>query len=182
MSAFGVDFPHDVAAHVTDSAGARRTASIELITPEQVNLLIPPQTAMGPASLTVNEASASLEIEPVAPGLFWVGYLVRVRADGSRSYELAFTAPSQSAPLVVGPDSETLYLELYGTGIRTGRQVTARIGRQPVEVLYAGPIIDGEGVDQVNLRLPYPFRLRGYQPLMLTVDGKTANRLTLWFR
>ena len=177
VSVFGVDFPQQVAVHVTDSGGVRRPASLCFASPDQINLLISPETALGPATLTVNGASARVAVEAVAPGLFAAGYLLRVRADGSRSYEPAF-----AGPLEVGPDSEALYLELYGTGIRGGRQVTARVGRQPVEVLYAGPIAGEEGVDQVNLRLPRPFLLRGYQTLTLTVDGKVANRLTLWFR
>lgn len=68
-------------------------------------------------------------------------------------------APGSCAPTAIslGPESDQVFLLLFGTGIR-GRSslstVTATIGRETAEVLAAGPQGEFVGLDQVNLRLP----------------------------
>jgi hypothetical protein len=60
---------------VKDSAGISRPAPLIGVSPGQVNYLIPVQTALGPATVTVTSgdgtvSSGTLMIVPVAPGLF----------------------------------------------------------------------------------------------------------------
>jgi uncharacterized protein (TIGR03437 family) len=73
-----------------------------------------------------------------------------------------------------------VFLELFGTGIR-GRSsltnVTATIGGENVDVLFAGPQGQFPGLDQVNLSLPQGLHTRGETDVVLIVDGHVANRV-----
>jgi uncharacterized protein (TIGR03437 family) len=110
-----------------------------------------------------------------------------VAADGSQSSQLVFqcgTTPGScvSAPIDLGPETEQAILMLFGTGIRarsTLAGVTATIGGTAAEVQYAGPQGDYVGLDQVNVRVPRSLAGRGDVDIVLTVDGKTANVVTV---
>ncbi len=73
-----------------------------------------------------------------------------------------------------------MVLLLFGTGFR-GRSgaVRATIGGENAEVLFAGPQGDFVGLDQINVRLPRSLSGRGGVTVTLTVDGKTANSVTI---
>ena len=78
----------------------------------------------------------------------------------------------------LGAPTDILVVELYGTGIR-GRSslidVAAQIGGVPAAVAYAGPQAQFNGLDQVNLYVPRSLAGAGEVPVILTVDGVTAN-------
>jgi uncharacterized protein (TIGR03437 family) len=46
-------------------------------------------------------------------------------------------------------------------------------------VLFAGPQGGFEGVDQTNIRIPRSLAGRGNVDLLLSVDGKSANTVSL---
>ena len=81
-------------------------------------------------------------------------------------------------PIGFGAPTDILVVELYGTGIR-GRtslsNVAAQIGGVPATVAYAGPQAEFNGLDQVNLNVPPSLAGAGEVPVILTVDGVTAN-------
>ena len=85
----------------------------------------------------------------------------------------------------LGPESDQLFLELYATGIR-GRSdlsaVHAYIDGIESEVLYAGSNPNFAGLDQVNVRVPRSLAGRGVVKLVLLVDGKTSNEVTVQIR
>jgi len=87
-----------------------------------------------------------------------------------------------SLPMDLGDPSDILVVELYGTGIR-GRSslagVTAQIGGVPAIVAYAGPQPQFPGLDQVNLYVPRSLAGAGEVPVIVTVDGVTANVVTV---
>ena len=110
----------------------------------------------------------------------------RVRADGSQSL-VSVAAPNTAGqqvptPIDLGPESDQLFLVLFGTGLR-GRTaqsaVTATIGGVAAEVLFAGAQGDLAGLDQVNLRIPRSLAGRGGVEVLLRVDGKQANTVRL---
>ena len=74
-------------------------------------------------------------------------------------------------------------LELYGIGIR-GQcgTVTCKIGSTKLPVDYAGPQGVFVGLDQVNVPLPKSLRGAGNVTVLLTVDGQTANAVSLTFK
>jgi uncharacterized protein (TIGR03437 family) len=181
---------------IKDSEGIERLAPLFFVSPTQVNYQIPPGTAAGTATVTITSGDGSvsagaIQIAPVAPSLFTAnqsGQGVAAAAalrvvDGMQTYEPVAQfddAQNQfvSRPLDLGPPTEQVYLLLFGTGIRHRSDlaaVSARIGGEAAEVLYAGPQGDFVGLDQINLRLPRSLAGRGEVGITLLVDGKPAN-------
>ena len=86
-----------------------------------------------------------------------------------------------SIPIDTGVDTP-VYLSLYGTGIRklsSMAAVTCTINGISVPVLYAGPQGQFAGLDQVNVPLTLNLRGSGESNVVLTVDGHTANAVTI---
>jgi len=78
-----------------------------------------------------------------------------------------------------------VYLVLFGTGIR-GRSslaaVSATVGGVAVPVVFAGDSGQFVGLDQVNIGpLPRSLKGAGQAIVLLTVDGNTANTVTVAF-
>jgi uncharacterized protein (TIGR03437 family) len=190
-----------VSVKVKDATGAELPAPLYFVSPTQINYLIPANAAAGIATVTVingNTAVAArlVQIAPVAPALFTAnasgrgvatGLVLRVKADGSQSYEpIAAFDPAQSQvvplPIDLGPDlgasGDQVFLVLFGTGLRHRSalsSVSVRIGGTNAPVFYAGAQGNLAGLDQVNLSLPRSLAGRGELDVVLTVEGKTAN-------
>lgn len=187
-----------------DSAGTERLSWLWFVSPGQLNYYIPEGTATGTATVTVSNqtqvvAAGTLRIEAVAPGLFTMNangqgvaaaVAVWARPDNSQTWQYVFEAPCTPGnclptPLDLGPETDRMYLLLYGTGIR-GRSslsaVSARIGGVDAPVESAAPVAGMTGLDQVNLRVPRSLAGRGEVDIVLTVDGKTANTVKVNIR
>ena len=180
---------------VTDSAGVVRPAGLYLVSPGQINFVIPSGTAPGAALITVTNSNAPagavipipITIASVAPGLFTASangkglaaaQIIRVRADGTQTTESV-----SATPINIG--SDTLYLVLYGTGIRNRKSngiVTCTINGQSLPVAYAGPQSQFPGLDQVDVLLPSSLKGAGQVDVTLTVDGEMSNTATLTFQ
>ena len=189
---------------VKDSAGTERLSPLWFVSPGQLNFYISAGTATGAATVTVSNqtqvvAAGTLQIEAIAPGLFAMNangqgvaaaVAVWARPDDSQTWQYVFAPPCipgncVPTPLDLGPETDRMYLQLYGTGIR-GRSslsaVSARIGGVDAPVDYAGPVAGLTGLDQVNLRVPRSLAGRGEVDIVLTVDGKTANTVKVDIR
>ncbi len=185
---------------VTDSAGVTRLAPLFFVSPGQINYLIPAGTATGLATVNVTVeqrvvATGTVRIERVAPGLFsanadgrGVAAALGIRARaGNQSLVPVFqcgTAPGScvAIPIDPGPPTDQVVLILFGTGIRGRTALSAvrvEIGGQRAEVLYADSQGDFVGLDQVNVLIPRSLAGRGEVPVVLTVDGRTANTVTV---
>ena len=84
-----------------------------------------------------------------------------------------------ATPIDLGPETDAVYLVLYGTGIRfrTGlAAVTASIGGANAGVLYAGGDTGLTGLDQINVLLPRSLAGRGEVDVVLTVDRELRLR------
>jgi uncharacterized protein (TIGR03437 family) len=141
-------------------------------------------------------STGQAQIVKVAPGLFSANsngqgaaaaVVYRLRADGTAVYEpvATFDATQQRfvpTPIDLGPESDLVYLILYGTGVR-GRSslqtVTARIGGADAPVLYADALGGFVGLDQINVRLLRSLIGRGEVDVVLTVEGKNSNTLRI---
>lgn len=189
---------------VDDGTKTARLAPLLFVSPKQVNYLVPAGTTAGTATVTVTSngeavSTETVQIDAVAPGLFAANgigqgvaaaLMQRVTTAGSHSFGLVFSdAPVGEAvavPIDLGAGTDQVYLNLYGTGVR-GRSslsaVSATVGGVAVPVLYAGPQGDLIGLDQVNIG-PLPLSLggRGEVQVVLTVDGKQANVVTVAIR
>jgi uncharacterized protein (TIGR03437 family) len=167
----------------TDSTGAARQAGLYLVSAQQINCLIPTATAAGPATVTVSGSSSipiHINVAPVAPGLFDPGtQILRSKVDGSQTVE----AVTSTTPVVLGQD--TVYLLLYGTGIRNRSSladVTVTIGTLKLPAAYAGLQAESPGLDQVNVLLPATLQGAGKVNVTLTVDGQLSNPVSLTFQ
>jgi uncharacterized protein (TIGR03437 family) len=179
-----------------DSAGLLKLARLYFVSPGQINFEVPTGLASGTATATVytatgEVASGNLTVGPVAPGLFSMSgdgkgiaavTAIRVNADQSQSpVELFRCTGNGCIATPVDVASGPVFLSLFGTGIR-GRAslagVRCTVGGVDLPVLFAGPQ-GAPGLDQVNVELPASLRGRGEVPVILTVDGKVANTVTL---
>lgn len=190
-------------ATVRDSAGVERPAQLFFVSQGQVNLLIPPDTAVGAATLRVVQATARLgvpiQIARVAPGLFSANgddrgapaaAMLRVRADGSQtnepvaSYDAA-QGTFSPAPINFGPEDDRLVLILYGTGLRNPANPAATrvvFADASVPAQYAGPQNQFPGLDQINVEIPRSLAGRGTIAVSVVVDGVSSNAVQLLFQ
>lgn len=171
-----------------DSAGTRRAARLFFISPEQVNYLLPPFIAPGPARIEILDddnnlvASGPLFIQRVAPELFVstasgivAGYAVRVTATGEQVFEQFVEAGTDGSlrPLPLQPleEAEQRFLVVFGTGLRAWiTPPTATLAGAEIRVLVAQAQGEFEGLDQVNLG-----------PIPTLSDGATMPQLILQF-
>jgi len=181
---------------VIDSAGVSRDAALVYVSPTQVNYLMPPGVATGPATVRItagdgSSISGTVLIEPVAPGLFALSadgiaaaYALRVSADGTQTVENPFRYDEIQQKVVLvpidpGPESDQVILLLFGTGFRNQRSMAATVGGIDSEVLYGGPQGGFDGLDQANVRLSRRLAGRGEVQVDITADGKKSNSVKL---
>ena len=81
-----------------------------------------------------------------------------------------------SVQIQLGVDTPT-YVALYGTGIRSAPagSVAVFVGGNRVPVLYAGPQLEWEGLDQVNIELPLTLRAAGEVDVVIEAGGALSN-------
>ncbi len=188
---------------IKDSAGDERNAPLFFVSPNQVNYQIPPEAAHGTTMITIKSgdgkvATRTAQISPLAPGLFTANasgqgvaaaVVLRIKGDGSQTYEPAAQFdPAQnkfiSLPIDLGPQSDRLFLLLFGTGIRHRgalADVSAKIGGVDATVSYAGTQDNFIGLDQINIELPRSLAGRGEVDLLLSINSKPANAVKIGF-
>jgi uncharacterized protein (TIGR03437 family) len=165
------------------------------VTTGQAAYVIPAGTAPGVATISVGGNTSAALIAPVAPGILFVpGTTIanalanRYSADGSTvTPEPVFqcTSSCTAAPLDLGSSTDILNIELYGTGLRNNSGMAnwvAEIGGVPAQVVYAGAQSQYDGLDQVDIFVPHSLVGAGTVPIVLTIDGITANVVTVNFK
>jgi uncharacterized protein (TIGR03437 family) len=180
---------------ITDSAGVSHNARIYVVANGQLNILMPPAMATGPATLKVwNDeqlvAVETIQISEVSPSIFsaasnGMGVAAAVfqlaGAGDSSASGLTFDANLAAIPLDLGPAGAELYVSLFATGLRNfSGDVTVTVDGVPVP--FSGPVAQGEfeGLDQLNIGpLPRSLAGRGEVDIVVTVDEKQANVVTV---
>ena len=187
---------------ITDSTGVTQTAPLFYVSPLQINFLVPGGLATGSGTVTVtnvagNKTSFPTTIAEVAPSLFTADSSgAGVPAANALAYASGITAPQVSpvyncggspvvctaVPIDVSAPATSVYLELFGTGIR-GRSslsgVSVTVSGLAQQVTYAGAQGSYQGLDQVNVLLNPSLAGSGQVTLQLTVDGVLANPVTV---
>jgi uncharacterized protein (TIGR03437 family) len=199
--AFGTDFSAGATVTVADSNGLTLTAQLIYVSPTQINFLVPEGLANGSATVTVaNSAgvkvSFATSIAQVSPALFTAdssgtgapAAIALAYASGAAAQVVpvfnctASPLVCTAAPIDLGPPSTSVYLELFGTGIR-GRTslstVSVTLGGIALQVTYAGAQNTYPGLDQVNVLLDRSLIGGGMLTLQLMVDGIAANPVTV---
>lgn len=190
-----------VSLEVTDSAGVKRPALLHFVSPEQINFLLPAGSRPGSGTVTLTrpdgqKLSVPVDVQFVAPGLFSANangqgvaaaVAVRLDAQGRQTSQLAFQCGAgpgscTAVPLDLGAGTDQLVLLLFGTGLRGAAMITATIGGQTAQVLGAAAHPQYLGLDQVNVLVPRALAGKGEVPVLLTVDGKKSNAVTVNIR
>jgi uncharacterized protein (TIGR03437 family) len=186
---------------VRDSAGVERYSPLFFTSPGQINYLIPSGTAIGTAGMAITSGAGevsigTVDVQQVAPALFSAnasgkdvaaGYALRFGSTGAQSTLTINNFDSVQklflpVPLDLGTSADQTFLILFGTGLRfrsSLNNVSATIGGVAAQVAYAGPQGTFVGLDQINLAVPRSLIGRGEVPVVLTVDGKITNNVTV---
>lgn len=187
---------------VKDSGGTERLAQLFYASPTQINYLMPAGTRTGAATVTVTSSdntisTGTIQVDAVAPGLFTANasgrgvaaaLVLRAAGTGAQTVEQPArfeqsTSTFVPAPIDLGPEADQVFLLLFGTGIRgfsSASAVQVTVGGQTVPVPFTGPQGQFVGLDQLNVGpLPRSLTGRGEVNVALTVDGKTANTVTV---
>jgi len=187
---------------ITDSAGNTQLAPVFAVSPGQANILIPSGLAAGAAKVTVLAGSTaslagSMTIASAAPGLYSMNQdganvaaavALLYSASNQVTNETVFNCNAQAVrsclpvPLSLGGATDTLYVELYGTGIRGAASVQCFVAGQSVPVLYAGAAAGFSGLDQVNVSIPRSLAGAGMVRVYLVADGTASNAVSLAFQ
>ncbi len=189
----------DTAITITDSTGAVSAAPLYYVSPGQANFLIPSGVAPGAASVKVTRSGAtvltgSLTVAAVSPGLYSANgngagmaaaVAERVSASSAVTLLSAFSCQSGeplsclSSPLSLGGSTDTVYVSLYGTGIRGAGTVQVYVAGQLVPWQYAGAQNQYQGLDQVNVALPTSLTGMGEVSVYVVADGTASNMTTI---
>jgi uncharacterized protein (TIGR03437 family) len=186
-----------VSIKVRDNRGIERDAPLFYASPTQVNYQIPPGVFAGGATVVVSRGGEVISVETftiadVSPGLFSAdasgggpvaGVALRARPDGSQSYEKIVNFDQAqnrfvTIPIDLGPESDRVFLSLFGTGFRfrsSESAVKVTIGGMEVPVTYANLQPTLTALDQLNVLLTRTLAGKGEVDLVVTVDGKMAN-------
>ena len=184
---------------ITDSMGTATPVSLIFVSPNQMNIWIPPAVAVGQGTLSFPPIgggpalrTAPIMIQKTAPGIFSADgtgsgpaaatYISQVIGGPPATPQLTFIcdAPTKCQALAInlGIDTPT-YVSLYGTGIRGAGNVTVMVGNVQVEPSYAGPQLQAPGLDQVNVPIPLNLRGAGLSNVTITADGVTSNAVQI---
>ena len=168
---------------VRDSAGVERPATISYASPDQVNFQVPEDSATGFGTVTYtaggSSSTAGIYILASYPNLFFTatgrpaGQVIRVRGGQQ-------LAESIADPITL-PAGDAVYLVFYGSGLGKSTNVKATIGGVDAPV-YAGSQGTYAGLDQFNVQIPPNLSQRGVLDLVVTVDGRQSNKLSVELR
>jgi uncharacterized protein (TIGR03437 family) len=189
---------------IRDSAGVERQAPLFFVAPNQVNLLIPPDTAAGTGAITVRSgdgtvSTGALEIKSTAPAIFTANsdgqgvpaaVLLRIKSSGEQITETLSQFDSalgrfKPKPIDFGPEGERVFLILFLTGTNRApdpnndgnrnESVHLLIGGTEFTPLFAGAQGIFAGLDQMNAELPRSLIGRGRLSLSITAPGAVSN-------
>jgi uncharacterized protein (TIGR03437 family) len=174
-----------------------KAAFVEYVSPTQINVLAPADTATGAVAVSVTNAAgtsnnASVTMQAVLPGLSVASNYVRaVRyPDGAVINGTGAAESGYTTSAAVGQGD---VIALYGTGFgptassvtpgvvftgayATTNTVTVTIGGIAAEVLWAGLV--GPGVYQINVRVPASLG-DGNQAVVASVAGLSSQSAVL---
>ena len=161
-----------------------KPASVEFISPSQVNIQPPDDTATGPVQvvLTASGKSSSLTVNyaPYSPGLFGgtAPYVVAQHADSSY---VTPSAPAKPGEVIIlwgtgfGPASPAVPSGMVFQGAnRLANTATVTIGGQPAVVDFAGVV--GAGLVQINVHVPSSIN-NGDAGVVATIQGVTTQTI-----
>lgn len=183
-----------------DSANATFQPVLYMVSPTQINYVLPANIALGTAILSVSTSSGltgPVYVSNVAPAIFTVNgamanipaaQLVKFNSGAVTAVDLVYQLNAGDVVArqlnISGSSGDSFYLMVYATGVRRHslNPVIATIGGIAVPVTYAGPQNQYPGFDQINIGpLPVSLGGKGSVDLVIRVDGVPANTVKLTF-
>ena len=187
-----------IAVQVTDSRGVTHPAAIFYATAGwgQINFVIPPAAATGPARMTIvredgSRESTQITIADTAPG-FWTGVSCRGPAQGvatqvfpdgrKASMQIQECKPGNCWPNAIPVTAgATTRVSMKASGFRyagSPKDIVATVGGVRVPVISFGPAED-PGVDQVTIEIPASLRGKGVLDLICHLNGRVSNAVQI---
>jgi uncharacterized protein (TIGR03437 family) len=182
-------------ATLLDSSNTTYPVPLSYVSPGQVNYLVPSAAQPGAATLTFTSADGTATtgvvlISEVDPGLYTAGAngkgapagfavcagacagWTNKQANGQFVQDLFTPTGAEAVPISLGASTDTVVLELFGTGLRHASSpdaVTATINGQSLPVQFAGAQGQFTGEDQINVQLPHSLAGSGTVSLVLNI-------------
>ena len=187
---------------ITDSTGVSWLSPLYGVfaSASQINFVMPGSVSLGPALVTAllpgnHSLMAVANITQTSPAIFTAnmngqgvaaGQFVHVHPGFVQSFDnIAVFDTKQNKyvpnPVSMGPDTDQLYLVLYGTGIRhraSDDAVVATVNGVNVPIKTAAQGVY-PGLDQMNLQLPRSLAGAGTADVIITVAGQMANTVQI---
>jgi uncharacterized protein (TIGR03437 family) len=191
-----------ISVYIKDSNGTQHISPLFFVGQGQITYLVPQNAALGFAQVTVKKpdgttSSETIEIVSYAPGIFTANssgtgtaaaLAYRVR-NGLGNYEPVSRIESNGSispvPIDLSPQSDQVYLLLYGTGIRGHgdlTQVRLQAGGRILPVQAAEAQASFAGLDQVNVLLPRSLIGLGNIKLQLFVKEKRSQEIEIFIK
>lgn len=183
-----------VHVEVTDATGVTRPAGIMWASAGwgQINFVIPPDSALGPARMNVVRADgsrtgANIIVADTAPG-FWttvscrgpaVGLATQVFADGHKAVSTLSECKDslcRTMPIPVAQGATTR-IQMRGSGFRNvsaASKIEVTIGGHRVPVVAYGPAPEA-GIDTITIEIPASLRGLGETELLCHINGRVSN-------
>lgn len=165
-------------------------AELLYVSTTQINYILPSNISPGTATVEVitngvSVGKGTVTVDHVAPALFTITADGKGIPAGYSTFDGVTLNPlgnpnGTSRVVEAGTAQRPNYLVLFGTGFRKRSSlsnVQVRIGGIVSQVDYAGLQRDYVGLDQLNVMIPTGARGSGEVDLILTVDGKQANKV-----
>ncbi len=184
-----------VAAVLLDAFGFQQQLRMLVVSPRQINAILPPNLPLGESTLQVTvpgdpTVSEKVRVERVAPGIFSANATgtgmaaaatVRIAPGGvpMPAQALQGAGPLSGFPIDLGPDDEQVVLLLFGTGIRNYSSIRVTIGGVEAEVVGVLHQPEFAGLDQINAVIPRSLAGRGEVEVLVAIDGVEANVVTI---
>ena len=161
-----------------------KPAAVEFISPSQVNIQPPDDTAVGPVQVVVTTATGAsaaftVNYETFAPGLFPAAapYIAAQHADNSYVSVVSPAAPGEVIILWgtgFGPANPAVPAGQVFVGANPlAYPVTVTIGGQPALVDFAGVV--GAGLVQINVQVPFNLN-NGDAEVIASVGGVSTTQ------
>lgn len=189
---------------VTDSAMVERTSALFFVSPQQVNYQIPPNTALGTATVTVTSGNGTVsqgtvQVQTTGSAVFTnngdgqgvpAAYALRVKPDATQIREeiTVYDAPTMrwvTKPIDLGPETDRVFLILFATGLKNApdpngdnnanESVRVLVSGTEYSPFYAGPQGGYVGLDQINWEIPRGLIGRGKVNVSVSVNGGTTS-------
>jgi uncharacterized protein (TIGR03437 family) len=180
-----------------------RNCFVRFVSPTQINVLTPPDTATGPVDVDVvtryGTAATTVNMQPVSPAWFTYSLQGALHLIAQFAGESVYVAEEGALPETASrPAKSGDFLQLYATGlgsttppypagqvlttiypIANPGQLSVSVGGLQAQVLFAG--MTYAGVFQVNIRVPEGIPEGDLQVILRVGDWSTQTNALLSF-